>query len=785
MGTYILKRLVIMVFTLILISLVIFLIINAAPGRAGQTQLSGGQGESVRDQAGAREGYLLFKLQYGLDQPLLWNTRFNLDIETVRPALETVTQNLSQTIPGEGEALHVGVVTGNIVTRLAYPEYFELGDELDNPDLTADERADIQQERLQLEFTPATDIRPPRPEPEALVDAQESLENWGMYAVPALIEIARNHPNAKARWQSVEYLTLNAQDRHVDPETGAIRANIPERRFQRLFMSVSIPADGFIAGAGYGPGGVTAALATASMRVIQPRLRALLPRSDLDRWTFDLGAAPEDEAEVIALWNDWFARNAARWEHDFGDKVGIFLTETRLFTYWSRLIQGDFGISSQYRQPVLGLIFSKWKYSIYLSVLAILLSYFLAVPIGLYSAVKRGGLFDRGMSLVLFLFYSLPSFFAATLLQDHLTRAKSDHEVFLILAWIVMLLSVVAWPLIAAFLARERLAKQLRERSESGLLVTMHREMGEAMDSGPLPVLAVVLLAMSVGGFWHVMVTPWGWPVAILLGLSFGLSAWGGKGRSAVLAMGAFAAAVGPGWMFAKALFEWGGILLALLLILIWPLTRAVRSYRREKADAERAGDTNPIPLPIGRWAGYVFAGAGVTAIFVLMKGYFPAPVSGFSTTGLRIQSTTWDYFIDVIMHLVMPVLCLTYGSLAYLSRYARTGLLDVINSDYIRTARAKGLSESVVILKHALRNGMIPILTLMATALPYLVGGSVIIEYIFDIPGMGNLIYDAVIQKDFNVVMGVLQISALMTLIGVLVSDISYAIVDPRIKFD
>jgi peptide/nickel transport system permease protein len=167
------------------------------------------------------------------------------------------------------------------------------------------------------------------------------------------------------------------------------------------------------------------------------------------------------------------------------------------------------------------------------------------------------------------------------------------------------------------------------------------------------------------------------------------------------------------------------------------------------------------------------------------MRDFFPAPVSGFSSDGMRQNATMWVYFKDILTHLVLPVACLTYGALAVLSRYARTGLLDVINSDYIRTARAKGLSEPVVILKHAVRNGMIPILTLLASTLPALVGGSVIIEFIFDIPGIGNLIYAAVLQKDFNVVMGVLLISAVMTLIGVLISDISYALVDPRITFD
>ena len=146
---------------------------------------------------------------------------------------------------------------------------------------------------------------------------------------------------------------------------------------------------------------------------------------------------------------------------------------------------------------------------------------------------------------------------------------------------------------------------------------------------------------------------------------------------------------------------------------------------------------------------------------------------------------TTIELMKDIGWHIVLPVFCMCYGSLAALSRYARTGLLDIIRADFIRTARAKGLPESVVIIKHAARNGMIPILTLMATMLPALIGGSVIIETIFGIPGMGSYIFESILLRDYNAVMAVLLISSTLTLIGMLISDLSYALVDPRITFD
>ena len=110
--------------------------------------------------------------------------------------------------------------------------------------------------------------------------------------------------------------------------------------------------------------------------------------------------------------------------------------------------------------------------------------------------------------------------------------------------------------------------------------------------------------------------------------------------------------------------------------------------------------------------------------------------------------------------------------------------MLEVLKSDFVRTARAKGLSEPVVVWKHAARNGMIPIITLLGTALPVLLGGSVVIEYIFEIDGFGLLMLNAIFNKDYNVVMGVALVSAILTLVGLLIADLLYAAVDPRVSY-
>ncbi|MDO9307961.1 MAG: ABC transporter permease [Deltaproteobacteria bacterium] len=157
-------------------------------------------------------------------------------------------------------------------------------------------------------------------------------------------------------------------------------------------------------------------------------------------------------------------------------------------------------------------------------------------------------------------------------------------------------------------------------------------------------------------------------------------------------------------------------------------------------------------------------------------------PISGLHTLG----SDSWGtlhYLWDMAKHLVMPVMVASFGSLAGLSRYMRSAMLNVISQDYITTARAKGLPERVVIYKHALRNALLPLITLLGFSIPGLIGGSVIFETIYAIPGMGQLFYQGVMSRDYPVVMGILVIGAFLTLLGNLVADLCYALADPRIR--
>jgi peptide/nickel transport system permease protein len=157
-------------------------------------------------------------------------------------------------------------------------------------------------------------------------------------------------------------------------------------------------------------------------------------------------------------------------------------------------------------------------------------------------------------------------------------------------------------------------------------------------------------------------------------------------------------------------------------------------------------------------------------------------PIAGIKSLGheyLSLGGRLWDQ----VHHLILPVFVSAFGGLAGFSRYMRSTMLDVIRQDYILTARAKGLSERVVIYKHALRNALLPVITILGLAVPGLIGGSVIFETIFAIPGMGKLFYDGVMMRDYPLIMGILVIGAGLTLVGNLLADLGYALADPRIR--
>ena len=217
---------------------------------------------------------------------------------------------------------------------------------------------------------------------------------------------------------------------------------------------------------------------------------------------------------------------------------------------------------------------------------------------------------------------------------------------------------------------------------------------------------------------------------------------------------------------------------LALLVIFIFSIPIGIKSAIKRGSFFDRS-------ITVFVFLGFAAPGFWLALILMDLFGVRLGwlPVSG-------ITSLDFEYFSvlgkigDVAHHLVLPIFVASIGGLAGVSRYMRQSMLNIVHQDYIRTARAKGLSEQIVIYRHALRNALLPIITILGLSVPGLISGSVIFESVFSIPGMGKLMVDAVFARDYYVIMGGLVLSALLTLIGNLLADLTYAYVDPRIRY-
>ncbi len=208
------------------------------------------------------------------------------------------------------------------------------------------------------------------------------------------------------------------------------------------------------------------------------------------------------------------------------------------------------------------------------------------------------------------------------------------------------------------------------------------------------------------------------------------------------------------------------------------------------------------ISIPIGvasaYWQGSVFDRLGTVFVFLgfAMPGFWLAlllmlllgiqypilPISGLKSLDHE-QLSSLGKLWDMARHLALPIFIYTFGSLAGMSRFMRSSMLEVLRQDYILTARAKGLPTRSVVFKHALRNALLPVITILGLSVPGLIGGSVIIESIFALPGLGQLFYQGVMARDYPLIMGNLVLGAILTLAGNLLADLCYGLADPRIR--
>lgn len=217
--------------------------------------------------------------------------------------------------------------------------------------------------------------------------------------------------------------------------------------------------------------------------------------------------------------------------------------------------------------------------------------------------------------------------------------------------------------------------------------------------------------------------------------------------------------------------------LVAMLIIFSLALPLGVFSARRQYTFFDNLGTFGAylgISIP-SFWLAYL-----LILTTVKLFGYPVLGMRSFVTEGF----TEPELIMDRLWHLMLPSIILAIGGIAALSRYTRSSMLEVIRQDYVRTAKAKGLPEETVYYKHALRNALLPVITLFGFIIPGLIGGSIIMETVFAWPGIGRLAYQAVLARDYPVVMTINTITAILVLIGNFIADILYGIVDPRIRY-
>ncbi|MCB5187320.1 ABC transporter permease [Methylobacillus caricis] len=216
---------------------------------------------------------------------------------------------------------------------------------------------------------------------------------------------------------------------------------------------------------------------------------------------------------------------------------------------------------------------------------------------------------------------------------------------------------------------------------------------------------------------------------------------------------------------------------LSLALILVIALPLGVVSALTQNRAPDRA-------ITLFVFVGFAIPGFWLALLMMYWTGVVHdwLPISGLHSQGA--ESMNWfARALDTLKHLALPVFISALSGLAGISLFVRNGMLDVLHQDYITTARAKGLPENTIVYGHALRNALLPLITILGLSIPGLIGGSVIAESIFAIPGMGKLFYDAVLMRDFPVIMGILTIGSALTLLGNLLADIAYAWADPRVR--
>jgi len=402
--------------------------------------------------------------------------------------------------------------------------------------------------------------------------------------------------------------------------------------------------------------------------------------------------------------------------------------------------------------------------------LATILSILVGVAVGMTTALRQYSGYDYTVTFFAFVFYSLPIFWVAVLLKEYgairfnrfLAEPVLSTQTLLITT---LVLAVIITGIVGGGLVTRVKTFAISLALSGGLLTALN--LTQWLKYPSIGLVGVVLLTSVIAG------------VVLILTTGFGQ-------RRAVLIVGSMALVAAAMWLPGQYLFLYvqGPLGILLIVALLAGIGIALGYFfggdsRREIARA--AGVT-------GAFAGLVLVLDEALQYWQTFTQLLPMKTGFISTIGaitptIRREENMWLSLLDSYSHLLLPTAALMIVSVAGYTRYARASLLEVLNQDYIRTARAKGLSERVVIVRHAFRNAMIPIATIIAFDISGLIGGAIITERVFAWEGMGALFNRGLDAVDVNLVMGFFLVTGLFAVIGNLVADLLYSSLDPRIR--
>ena len=437
----------------------------------------------------------------------------------------------------------------------------------------------------------------------------------------------------------------------------------------------------------------------------------------------------------------------------------------RYFIWLGGVFHGDLGTTISGISVNTLLAQSAWS-TIQLVTTATILAMFFGISIGMVSALRQYSGFDYSVTFVAFIFFALPTFWVGQLLKLNVAIAFNNFLANPFVAPIAIFLLSLA----GAFIWASAMGGQLKRFSINF--------------AGAFVAVAAVLIYTNLTDFFQypnlgpVWIGLLGGAAAIVITqLTTGLS----NRRALYSALTVAALGVALWWPVQYAFFywpTWGAVLVLAVCALavgalvgwLWGGDDRAVSIRTAMLTAFVSALLTLIDRIMGAWPDYV-----------ANTGGRPIATIGSETPGL--DGSIWLEAVDTFSHLLLPTLTIMLISLAAYSRYSRGSLLEVMRMDYVRTARAKGLNERTVIMRHAFRNALIPIATIVAFDLGGLIGGAVITETVFAWRGMGTMFVTALRNVDVNAIMGVFLVTSIFALLFNLLADIAYSVLDPRIR--